>query len=300
MLRHIRTAVLTVMLASMAACSGGGSAPDEGTQPQGRLTLGITDTPVQDAVRVVVQFTGVEIKAAADSAPEVFDFAAPRQIDLLALAGGGSEILLDDVTLPAGLYEWIRLKVNAGRNASDSFVELNDGSVHALFIPSGNETGLKLVQGFVIAAGGSHDFTIDFDLRRSVLRPPGLDPVFLLRPALRLVNNLEVGSIEGEVAAAIAAENCEGVVYVYTGTGVTPDDLGSATEPLATAPVEMDIATGAFRYRAAFLPAGDYTAALTCEGGADDAESDDDIEFIDPQNATVTSGRATVVNFPAA
>jgi hypothetical protein len=54
-----------------------------------------------------VQFTGLEVKPRAAAQPEVFDFA-PRQIDLLALDGGGSELLLSDELLPAGEYEWIR------------------------------------------------------------------------------------------------------------------------------------------------------------------------------------------------
>lgn len=76
-----------------------------------------------------------------------------------------------------------------------------------------------------------------------------------------------------------------------------PDDLGSPTAPLTSAPVEMDIETGAFLYRAAFLPVGDYTAALTCEANLDEAESDEDIVFLEPQDATVTAGAATTVNF---
>jgi hypothetical protein len=148
-----------IVLLALAACGGGGSEPAM-AQPQfGRLNLRITDSPVTSAKRVVVQFTGLEIKPAGGAAPEVFDFT-PRQIDLLALDGGGSEVLLADEMLPAGEYESIRLKVNAGRNGSDSFIELNDGSVHPLFIPSGNQTGLKLIRGFTIGAGSTHNFTI--------------------------------------------------------------------------------------------------------------------------------------------
>ena len=70
------------------------------------------------AKRVVVQFTGLEIKPRDAAQPEVFDFA-PRQIDLLALDGGGSEVLLADELLPAGDYEWIRVKVNADWRNND-------------------------------------------------------------------------------------------------------------------------------------------------------------------------------------
>jgi hypothetical protein len=293
-----RLTALSAALFLISACGGGG---DSGSTAEfGRVSLRITDSPVADAAKVVVQFTGVEIKASAEGAPEVFDFATPRQIDLLALDGGGSEILLQDETLPVGAYEWIRLKVNAGRDASDSYIELRDGSRHALFIPSGNETGLKLVQGFIVGAGQTVDFTIDFDLRKSVIRPPGLGGPHILKPALRLINNFDVGRIEGTVAASIAAEDCAPAVYLYTGSGVVPDDVGSATPPLATTGVELDAASGEYRYRLAFVPAGAYTVALTCDADADEADTDDAIEFIGPQNATVTAGQTTPVDFAPA
>ena len=147
MQKHIWLSLVSA--AALAACGGGGS----GDEPAyGKLSLGVTDAAVDGAEHVVVEFTGVEIKAVNDASPEVFDFAAPRKIDLLALEGGGSEILLRDELLPAGDYEWIRLKVNAGRTASDSYVDLEDGTRHALFIPSGNQSGLKLIRGFTPTA----------------------------------------------------------------------------------------------------------------------------------------------------
>ena len=242
-------AILCILVLGMlAACGGGGSDTTAGQPQFGRLTLRITDSPVTSAKRVVVEFTGLEIKPKGAAGPEVFDFA-PRQIDLLALDGGGSEILLSDEMLPAGEYESIRLKVNAGRNASDSFIELDDGSIHPLFIPSGNQTGLKLIRGFVIGAGSTHNFTIDFDLRKSVIHPPGLGEPYLLKPVLRLVNNLEVGAIEGTVAPALVVDGCMPAVYLFTGTDVVPDDIGSATPPLATTAVNLDDATGDWRFK---------------------------------------------------
>ena len=290
-----------VLLALCVSCGGGGSEPaSPGTPPRfGQFTLRVTDSPVTSAERVVVEFTGLEIRPRGGGEPEVFDFDTPRQIDLLALDGGGSEILLDDETLPAGEYEWIRLKVNAGRNASDSFVELEDGSRHALYIPSGNQTGLKLIRGFTIGVGSTHDFTIDFDLRKSVIRPPGQDGDFMLKPVLRLVNNLEVGVIAGTVAQALVVDGCEPAVYLYSGANVVPDDIGSATPPLASTAVRLDTATGNYRYRMAFVPAGAHTLAFTCAADDDDAELDDAINFAPPINVTVSAGQTTTVDFPA-
>jgi len=288
-----------IMLAILAACGGGGDSAKAPDGPKfGRLTLRITDSPVTDAERVVVQFTGLEIKPRDAAQPEVFDFS-PRQIDLLALDGGGSEVLLDDETLPAGDYESIRLKVNAGRNGSDSFIELDDGSIHPLFIPSGNQSGLKLIRGFTIGAGSTHNFTIDFDLRKSVIHPPGLGEPYLLKPVLRMVNNLEVGTIEGTVATALVVDGCVPSVYLYTGADVVPDDIGSATPPLASTAVNLDDVTGAYRFRLAFVPVGNHTLAFTCAADDDAADTDDAITFATPLDATVVAGQTTTVEFPA-
>jgi hypothetical protein len=303
------SAALIMLVGACGTDSGSPTTAGSGTPTSGspstgfgQMTLRITDAPVDDATAVVVEFTGVEIKAANEDRPEVFDFDAPRQIDLLALDGGGSETILEDEVLPAGSYEWIRLKVNAGRDASDSYVTDANGGKNPLFIPSGNETGLKLVDGFSVPAGGEADFTIDFNLRKSVLKPPGLAGLYLLKPALQLIDNNDAGSIEGTVAASIAAENCEPVVYVYQGLDVVPDDEyeDGDSSPYRSTAVKLDETSGQYRYNASPLPSGDYTVALTCEAGNDDPEEDDDIAFIDPQNATVVAGEATIVDFPKA
>ncbi|HDP88553.1 MAG TPA: DUF4382 domain-containing protein, partial [Thioalkalivibrio sp.] len=130
-----------VTLLGLAACNSGDGS---GT---GTMSLQITDAPVDDATSVVVEFTGVTLKPASGEAID-YTFDTPRQIDLLALSGGEAELLLDEAILPAGRYNWLRLHVNAGRDATDSYLVLEDGSMPALYIPSGNESGLKLVNGF--------------------------------------------------------------------------------------------------------------------------------------------------------
>jgi len=287
-----------VLLAHLAGCGGGGSDSPAAQSQFGSITVRVSDSPVTSAKRVVVQFTGLEIKPVGDAGPEVFDFA-PRQIDLLALDGGGSEVLLADELLPAGEYESIRLKVNAGRNGSDSFIELDDGSIHPLFIPSGNQTGLKLIRGFTIGAGSTHNFTIDFDLRKSVIHPPGLGDPYLLKPVLRMVNNLEVGTIDGTVATALIVDGCVPAVYLYTGADIVPDDLGSATPPLASTAVNLDNATGIYRFKLAFVPAGPHTLAFTCAADDDAADVDDAIIFAAPINVAVTAGTTITVAVPA-
>lgn len=129
-----------------------------------------------------MEFTGVSIKPATGEAVQ-FVFDEPRSIDLLQLQGNASASLVSGEQATAGQYEWIRLHVNAVEdNVMDSYIEFNDGTQQELNIPSGAQTGLKLVSGFTVPAGGATGFTIDFDLRKSITSPPGMSAA-ILKPA---------------------------------------------------------------------------------------------------------------------
>ncbi|MHA7833228.1 MAG: DUF4382 domain-containing protein, partial [Algiphilus sp.] len=101
-----------------------------------------------------------------------FTFDTPRQIDLLALTGGRTDILIDEA-IPTGRYEWIRLEVDAQRGMMDSFVTRKDGGQVSLFIPSGSQRGLQLNGPFEISANQGARYVVDFDLRKSIKNPQG-------------------------------------------------------------------------------------------------------------------------------
>ncbi len=294
--------VLAVSLPILLAACGGGDGYGNGSSGEtGSMTLSLTDGPVDTANKVVVRFDSVSIKP-ADDEPIVFTFDTPKDIDLLQLTGNAYENLLDEVELPTGEYTWIRLGVVADHDGVlDSYIELSDGSEVELRVPSGNQTGLKVNHSFVVSAQSNIDFTIDFDLRKSVTNPPG-QPGALLRPTLRMVDNLEVGSISGEIAPEIISAECEnsvsndGAVYVFTGSDVTPIDVrDEPTDPVTTAFVEF--AEDAYSYEAGFLEAGDYTIAYTCDNEADIADQDEELIFVGQSNVTVVARQNTVADF---
>ena len=88
-------------------------------------------------------------------------------------------------------------------------------------------------------------------------------------------------------------------VYLYTGADIVPDDLGSATPPLASTAVNLDNTTGVYRFKLAFVPAGAHTIAFTCAADDDAADVDDAITFSAPINVTVVPGQTTTVDVPA-
>lgn len=283
------------LAASLIATGCGGSS---WTPSSGALSLNITDAPIDEADAVAVAFTGVAVKPAAGSEIEI-DFSSTKVIDLLALQGDASQALLEDYSLPAGQYNWIRLAVDE----SASYVEIN-GAQYPLTVPSGAESGLKLNRTFDVASQDDQGFTIDFDLRKSVHQSG--NGVYRLRPTLRIVDDSERGHISGTIAAALVDGNADcldaageigATIYVFEGAAATPTDINidGSTSPLTSADVSAD--NGTYRYTVGFLPAGTYTLALTCQADEDDAEQSDTITFLTSSDAVVTEGATAQHNF---
>ena len=282
----------------LAGCGGGSGGSTE--TPMGRISLGITDAPVDGATAVVVKFTAVELKP-EDGDAFTINLTPAQSVDLLVLAGGGSRALLENYSVPAGHYQSIRLLIEAQQNQPSSYIDFASGARYPLYVPSGSESGLKLIRGFTVAAGSNSNFTIDFDLRKSVIAPPGQAPNYLLKPVLRMVDNLQVGAIAGKVDAALVTTGCSPQVYIFTGAGVVPDDLDPAAppdvDPLVSVPVKLDTATGEYRFRAGFIEVGEYTASFTCDGAIDTPEGEEVLVFTGTQNLTVNTNQTTTIDF---
>lgn len=297
------TFLVSMILFALAGCSGGGGSPDTG-----RMSLSVTDAPVDDASNVVVQFSGVAFKREGEAAEVVQNLSpSPRQLDLLEYQEGRAALLLDGVTLPAGRYEWVRLIVDTQQDVRDSYIVLTTGEECELRVPSGAESGLKLNRGFTLPADGSVALTIDFDLRKSIHAPPGQRGTtaecaqgYLMRPTLRIVDNANVGAIAGTIDSALVTEACLPKVYVFSGSGVTPDDLedsgaASDVDPLVVTNVDVQNGATSYAYRAAFLTPGSYTVAFTCDD--DDPTDDETLTFLAPQTVAVQNNLISSANF---
>lgn len=326
MMRYKHLLAAALCSAALAACGGSGSSDNE--PDTGTLDLKITDSPVDDAAEVVVVFTGVELKP-ANGEPFSIDYCDVqsnpedcRSIDLLLLQDGVTDDLLVGETVEAGEYEWMRLKVLAEMNQQDgSYILLENGEQYPLFVPSGAQTGLKLVRPFTVAVDGTTRLVVDFDVRKSVIAPPGLAPNYLLKPTLRLMDELQTGTIDGVVDLAELGteqenEACIGGVYLFREFGATPDDMDGNDEdgadPVVFHSLEADEDGGtAASYMLSFIEAGDYTIAFTCNFDVDVAPDESEYDPTAEEgedgfgtmawtalDVTVAVGETLVVDYP--
>jgi hypothetical protein len=304
-----KTVWMVVMAACATALAGCGGSSSTDSNDTGRLSLGISDGPIHSALKVCITFDAVELMPESGD-PIVIPLDPPEKVNLLDFQGANAMPILTNESLPAGHYTWLRLAIDAVRGSNGgagdtggagcdgdaSYIVMDDGGVYNLYVPSGANSGLKLVSGYTVPVNDLVSLTADFDLGKSITAPPGLSPDVVLRPTIRLVDNNEVGILSGEVASALVdVEMCEPAVHVF-GEGVLPnpieDGVDDPDDAIATARVASELQDdGSFlhTYSIGFLLTGNYGVAFTCDG----------VNFVpaDGKPASILVGENTIVDF---
>lgn len=314
--RAINWALMLAMAAGLAACSSGG----DGGSGTGTLNVQVTDAPVDGVEKIVVKVDGITLKP-KQGAQTYHEAYEKEPIDLLTLYDGESAMLLSE-EVEAGEYNWMKLEVTAECNDGDmdSYVMDDMQNMYDLRVPSGDTSGLKLGNHFTVVQGSSTTLMIDWNTRFG-LTAPGPDGCYKLKPSLRVVDMTLHGSISGTVDTALITDDActsdpntgaGNVVYVYEGDlgamMMSPDDIdGVEPDPIATADVRLNDATGNQEYLVPFLSPGDYSVAFTCQAGDDTVPDpdmlglmvDEEISFTDGGSVMVMDGETTVVDFTA-
>ena len=224
-------AAIALSALALAGCKESATDPDTG---KARLRIYLTDAVAQyDAVNV----TFTEVSAHIDSAWLVLNNQT-QTVNLLDW-NNGKTLLLGQAEVEAGKYTQIRLKIQ------DANVVWN-GQAYPMTVPSGAQSGLKLLTNFDIVAGSTYDVVLDFDAERSIVTtgPKNNPNGFKLKPTIRAVAVALTGSISGTV--------------------LNPNDLPTAYAIANNDTVtssSVDAATGFFRL--AFLPPQSYTVIVS-------------------------------------
>jgi hypothetical protein len=220
--RSIMRTILVIFLGlNIIACSD-----DE--KAVGRTNISLTDAPIDDenVSAVYISVLGVEVKN-ADSWITLETFGEPEVIDLLSYQNGESYFLTEK-EIDAGEYSEVRLmldiqtKMNGVQQNSGCFIEYKDGSTKPLFVPSGGQSGYKAKGDFTVPSGGVVNITLDFDLRKAIVKAGNSDK-YILKPTVRLIANQDAALITG-VFNTEATLFAKVVVYAYENDTFTADE----------------------------------------------------------------------------
>ena len=227
----------------IAGCGGGSS--DTSTSlnsgDTGKVALSLTDAPTDDEniKGVYVTFDALRYQYAdSDDSWQDVDLNETRIINLLDLQDGNTT-LLNYVELPAGEISHVRFVIDT----SECYIDLVVGGIQPLEVPSGDQTGFKAIGGFTIPAGGIVFVTADFDVRKSVTVTG--NGRYKLRPTIKIIDNIEVGEINGTVSLSLDENVSSVIVYTY-GDGDWNESEVNTDPPFVNAVSSTTVSDGSY------------------------------------------------------
>jgi len=158
-----------------------------------------------------------------------------KQYDLLTLQDTSEIIAM--ANLEVGSYTQIRLKIVEGED--ETYVKIGDDTYYPLEVPSGTQSGLKLIHPFEIVEGGNTVLFLDFDAEKSVIKT-GNDQ-YKLQPTIKIlsqgVKGTVVDSDGNPIAGATVSASGENVETESFKTG----DDGTFEIPLTEGTYALEI-----------------------------------------------------------
>jgi Domain of unknown function (DUF4382) len=264
----INILISILLLVLLTAC--GSQSGDPGVIGTGNLSVSLTDSSTEDYRAVYVTIQKVEVNPASGNWQTIATPAATY--DLLELVNG-VRAELGIASLTSGHFTQLRLILDSqpdnGLNIlglphsyANYFIDQTN-AIHELKVPSGLNTGIKIVQGFDINNDETTELLLDFNVMKSIV-VAGNSGKYLLKPTIKILQTVDQAVLRGLVSAAGSGPPEVGIegalVSAQVDNGPTPDakdrvSIEHATITAADDALTVDDETGQYSL---FLPAGAY------------------------------------------
>ena len=237
-MKGIRLSCVALCLCALLllpSCGGGGGSGSVSSGDTGTLSLSLTDATTLDYQAVYVTIDRVDIHLGGnENSPNNWETVAEPKAtyNLLELVNGVLEHL-GITTLPAGKYTQMRLIIGRTQDYSlnifgtqhpfaNYVILAGSGDIYELKVPSGSQTGIKLVHGFTIKQDQTKELILDFDAAKSVVKA-GASGRWLLKPTIKVVDTDDLAIISGTVYEKVyeGEDDVDGVLASVAGVLVS-------------------------------------------------------------------------------
>ena len=213
LLKKMPIVLLSLCIGFFVPGCGGGGGSSSGGGTQGTLQVSLTDasTDAYQAIYVTVARVDVHLGDGDTEDESRWETVAEPNTtyNLLELVNGVRETL-GIARLNAGHYTQMRLIIGLTPDSdlnlfsqahpyANYVIDQDDDEIHELKVPSGPQTGLKIVNGFNINANRTTELILDFDAMRSVVKA-GSSGNYLLKPTIKVLTTVENAIVSGTVA----------------------------------------------------------------------------------------------------
>ena len=202
---------LSLMLVGLLAFTltfCGGSSDGDGTT--GKLSLSLSDAPAPEYQAVYVTISQIQVHRADAAEGQWQTILTPHATYNLLDLINGTTAPLGVADLPTGTYTQMRLIL--ADTPDDTTNILGDSHPYAnylitsadepeaieLKVPSGFQTGIKLVHSFEVESGRTVGLVLDFDAGRSVVKA-GNSGNWLLKPTIKVIGTVNNATLAGTV-----------------------------------------------------------------------------------------------------
>lgn len=272
-------AMLVIAALSLGACN------TNDTESTATVAFSLTDAPdTSGLTNVVIAVSQIKVNESADAADgtggswKVLNLSTPKEFDLLALANG-VKAAVGELEISGGTrINQIRFAVDSAKVSAD-----NGTTYTSLTVPSDS---VKIVNSFAVPLSGSIGITLDFDVRKSIVKTGA--GVYRLKPAIRSIIEGEAGTVSGTAPAGAFVYLYKNGAYVE---GTEPVVSDSATDtpafPNAYTSAIADASTGAFKF--SFIDPDTYDIVIETADGSAHKLFDIDLAVVSKQNTAVTT-----------
>lgn len=262
--KYLSMIMMGLLALALTSCgsSGGGSSADNGS-----LSVALSDAPASEYKAVYVTIAEIQVHRSDAAEGEWQTVLTPNATYNLLDLVNGNTASLGVADLATGAYSQMRLILADQPDSTTNIL----GAAHLyanylitpadeqiqLKVPSGFQTGIKLVHNFEVVAGQTVGLVLDFDAGRSVVKA-GSSGKWLLKPTIKVIDTLNnatlTGSVTDESQNALSGVTVSAQIY----------DAAAATEAQVT--IVTSTITDANGGYLMYLPPGTYNIMVVADG----------------------------------